>query len=101
MRSVSEGKNGLVTELRLRSDRLHWLEADGEVVALDESTLVYLNTNPSGATIWQALAVGTTRDDLVRELLSAYDVDEETATADVDRFIAELDARGLLERERA
>lgn len=90
-----------MTELRLRSDRLHWLEADGEVVALDESALVYLNANPSGATLWQALAVGATRDDLVRRLLSEYEVDEQTAAADVDGFIAELDARGLLEHGRA
>lgn len=90
-----------MTELRLRSDRLHWLETEGEVVALDESTLVYLNANPSGAALWQALAVGATRDDLVRKLLSTYEVDEKTAASDVDRFIAELDARGLLERASA
>lgn len=90
-----------MAELRLRQDRLHWLEADGEVVALDENALVYLNANPTGATLWQALAAGSTRAGLVNRLLSEFDVDEETATADVDRFVAELEARGLLERGSA
>ena len=87
-----------MTQLRLRGDRLHWLESDGEVVALDEESLVYLNANPTGSVLWQALARGTTRDELVRALLAEFDVDETTATNDVDRFLADLDARGLLER---
>ncbi len=87
-----------MTPHRLRSDRLHWLEADGEVIALDEEALVYLNANPSGAVLWQALAKSATREELVEGLLAEFDVDEATASSDVDRFLADLDARGLLER---
>lgn len=90
-----------MSELRLRKDRLHWLEADGEVVALDEASLVYLNANASGATLWRALEAGATREELVHRLLAEYDVEEAVAEADVDSFVAELDARGLLERGRA
>lgn len=87
-----------MTTIRLRADRLHWLESDGEVVALDETALVYLNANPSGTVLWQALAEGATREALVQRLLAEFDVDETTARGDVDRFVTELDARGLLER---
>jgi len=87
-----------VSELRLRSDRLHWLETDGEVVALDERSLVYLNANPTGAVLWQTLAQGATREELIRGLVAEFEVDEATAAVDVDRFLADLDARGLLER---
>ena len=87
-----------MSELRLRSDRLHWLETDGEVVALDERSLVYLNANPTGAALWQILAQGATCEELVRGLVAEFDVDEVTAAVDVDRFLADLDARGLLER---
>jgi len=87
-----------VSELRLRADRLHWLETDGEVVALDEQLLVYLNANPTGAVLWQALAKGTTREELIRGLVAEFEVDDTTAAADVDRFLTDLDARGLLER---
>lgn len=86
-----------MTVLRLRADRLQWLEADEEVVALDERSLIYLNANPSGALLWRALAAGTTRDELVRKLFDTFDVDQPTAGRDVDRFLAELEARGLLE----
>ena len=90
-----------MTTLRLRSDRLHWLESDGEIVALDELALVYLNANATGALLWQTLAQGATREALVRRILAAFDVDEHTAGADVDRYLADLEARGLLERVSA
>jgi hypothetical protein len=87
-----------MTVLRLRTERLQWLETDAEVVALDERSLVYLNANTSGALLWRALAAGTTHDELVRTLRDTFDVDQGTAERDVDRFLADLDARGLLER---
>lgn len=86
-----------MTDLRLRADRLQWLETEGEVVALDEHALVYLNTNPTGAVLWRALAEGTTRDELMRTLLDSFDVESATAEQDLDRFLADLDSRGLLE----
>ena len=86
-----------MTVLRLREDRLQWIDADGEVVALDERSLMYLNANPSGAVLWRALAAGATREQLVGSLLDAFEVDEETAGRDVDRFLEDLRSRDLLE----
>jgi coenzyme PQQ synthesis protein D (PqqD) len=90
-----------MSELRLRARRLHWLESEGEVVALDEQALTYLSANAAGTVLWQALAEGATRDELVRLILAEFDVDEATAGADVDRFLADLEARDLLERSDA
>lgn len=87
-----------MTELRLRRDRLQWLVADAEVVALDEEKLLYLGANESAGLLWQELDAGTTRDRLVEQLLDTYDVDRAQAEADVDAFLAQLDERGLLER---
>jgi hypothetical protein len=86
-----------VTVLKLRAERLRWVEADGEVVALDEHSLMYLNANPSGALLWDALAAGATREQLIDELMGAFDVDAEMASRDVDLFVADLESRGLLE----
>jgi len=86
-----------VKKLRLRSEKLQWVDADGEVVALDEKSLVYLNANPSGALLWRSLAEGSTREGLIDALLDEFDVDAETAGDDVDRFLADLRARGLLD----
>jgi Coenzyme PQQ synthesis protein D (PqqD) len=84
--------------VRLRTDRLHWLESEGEIIALDEEALVYLNANSTAAVLWPLLARGTKPEALLARLLEEYDVDEATARQDLDRFLAELDARGLLER---
>jgi Coenzyme PQQ synthesis protein D (PqqD) len=83
--------------LRLRGEGLHWVETDGEVVALDDHTLEYLGANPAAAVLWKALAGGTNRDELVSCLLAEFEVEEEQARRDVDGFVAELGARGLLE----
>lgn len=84
-------------QLRLRSDGVTWLEVDGEVVALDAEASKYLAANASGAVLWQALAKGATRAELAAELVSTFDIDAATARRDVDAFVAELEARQLLE----
>lgn len=87
-----------MSELRLRADRLQWLDAEGEIVALDEAALVYLAANGSGALLWKELARGTTRQALVARLAEAFSLDPEVAAVDTDRFLADLEQRGLLER---
>ncbi len=85
-------------ELRLREEGLAWRAVEGELVALDANASVYLAANGSGALLWKALAEGTTRDALVRTVVETFDVPVDTAQRDVDRFLQELDQRGLLER---
>jgi hypothetical protein len=43
------------------------------------------------------VATGATRDTLVTGLVQSFDVDQASAAADVDRFLADLRQRGLLE----
>jgi hypothetical protein len=85
-----------VHELRLRDDELNWRELDGEIVALDGAGSTYVATNKTGATLWRLLAEGTTRDRLVEQLVDSFGVARERAEADVDAFVAELQAKGLL-----
>ena len=86
-----------MSRLQLRREGLHWVEADGEIVALDDHSMQYLSANPVGAYIWRALVEGTTRDELVSALVAGYEVDEPTAGRDVDAFLAELSRLGLLD----
>jgi hypothetical protein len=83
--------------LRLRGEGVAWREIDGEIVALDAPTSTYLAANRTGALLWQALAKGATDEDLVSRLVETFGIDAETARADVERFLGELAARGLLE----
>ena len=80
----------------LRADAVDWLEIEGEVVAIERETSTYLAANASGAVVWQALAGGTTRDELISLLTDRYGIAHDEATVDVDRFLDELLARGLL-----
>jgi hypothetical protein len=85
-----------MTELRLRHDGVAWKDVDEEVVALDEHAAVYLATNPAGAVLWRSLALGATREELADELVREFGIHAERATADLDAFLADLGARGLL-----
>jgi hypothetical protein len=87
-----------VTRLRLRDDAVRWREIDQEIVAVDLGRSDYVSTNESGVLLWRRLAEGTTREQLVEELVSAFGIDRERASEDVGRFLDELDARNLLER---
>ena len=48
--------------------------------------------------VWEQLQQEHTRDTLLDAITTEYDVDRETAAADLDRFLAALDGAGLLEQ---
>lgn len=56
-----------------------------------------MNLNESGAFLWNKLAEGAEMDELVSGLLSEYDIDEETAKADIQEFVGQLKEKGLLQ----
>jgi Coenzyme PQQ synthesis protein D (PqqD) len=86
----------MAEQLKVRADALEWRKVEGEIVALDLRRSVYLAINPSGAFLWPVLVEGATRDELVTRLAQEFDVDRDTAAADVDRFLAELADQDLL-----
>ena len=51
----------------------------------------------SGALLWKKISTGAEEEELVREILDTYDIDEETARDDVKEFIATVEKHGLLE----
>lgn len=63
--------------------------------AVDFSGIIKLSE--TGAFLWKLLEKGADREDLIAALLDEYLVDEATASADVDRFIARMNEVGLLE----
>lgn len=83
--------------LRLRPDAVAWREVDGEVIALGLESSTYFGTNSSGTVLWRRLAEGTTRAELVGDLMTTFDLEQAHAQADVDAFLDDLRGRGLLE----
>lgn len=51
----------------------------------------------SGALLWDLLISGTEKISLVNALLDEYEIDESTASRDVDMFLRGLKEQGVLE----
>jgi hypothetical protein len=85
-----------VSDIKLLQTDLHWREIDGEIIALEARGSTYVATNGAGTRLWRALVDGATRDGLADELVGAYGIDRDRAVADVDAFLAQLGAQGLL-----
>lgn len=83
--------------LHLRGDGLDWRDFEGEIVALDLREAEYFAVNRSGAVLWQAVAQGATRQQLTALIVERFGLSEHEAAADVERFVADLERRGLLE----
>lgn len=82
--------------IRLRATDLHWRVVDGEVIAIDLRSGRYLGLNGSGAGLWELIAAGATREELVERLVRDYGIDRARARRDVDALLADLVARTLL-----
>ena len=70
------------------------------VVPIGEATLDFngmMNLNETGAFLFEKMIEGTTREDLIKALTEEYDVDEETASKDVDLFIEKVEKEDLFE----
>lgn len=84
--------------VRLRDELIEWREIDGEIVALDRGAGEYLAVTGSGAVLWPLVVAGTTAEALAEALTARFDVERTTAGRDVERFVAALAERGLLEQ---
>jgi hypothetical protein len=82
--------------LKLRTEELEWKLVDDEIVALDVRKSRYLSIDGSGVMLWQALAAGTNRDQLVTALVDRYGIEETRAALDTDTFLSDLSKHGLL-----
>jgi hypothetical protein len=77
-------------------ESLIWREVDGEVIVLDKRTWSYLAINGSGALLWREIVKGTTAAVLIERLRETYELDEQTATRDVEAFVSMMSANDLL-----
>lgn len=64
-------------------------------VSIDFSGMLTLNE--SGAVLWRALEQGADREKLIDALTAEYDVVRDTASEDVDAFLAKLAKAGCIE----
>jgi chromosome segregation ATPase len=84
--------------LKLHTERLEFVNVDGEVVVLDKRRSMYYGVNETGGRLWSALREGATEAELLQILVDEHDVTQEQAAADLAAFVQQLDDAGLLER---
>lgn len=69
-------------------------------VAIGEESVNFnamVTTNETGAFLWEKLKTETTEAELVKALTAEYEVDEETAKADISEFLGKLKDGKLLD----
>ena len=68
-----------------------------EMVLLDYDRGIYYGLNGVGARVWQLLAGGATRDEVIARLTDEYDVARATLEADVAALLRDLQAKELVD----
>lgn len=70
------------------------------VIAIGSASKIFngmVKLNETGELMWDKLVEGTTREELIAAILEVYEVEEEVAQKDVDRFIETLKQPGIIE----
>ena len=70
------------------------------VVPIGQATLDFngmMSLNETGAFIFSKMLDGTTKEQLIEDLISEYEVERKIAEKDVDDFIKKVEGEGLLE----
>jgi hypothetical protein len=83
--------------MRLRSNDVVAREIGDEVVILDVRASRYLSVTGIGPRVLEMLATERSPEELTQAVLDEYDVEPAVARADVEAFLADLRAAGLVE----
>ena len=66
------------------------------LIVLDAGESKMFNLNDIGLWFWEQLETPKTKAQLLETMLSEYEVDNKTASAEIDRFLAYLQERDLI-----
>ena len=69
---------------------------EGEAVLLHMDTKDYFRLNATAACVWKGLERGMDREALTAELCAQFEVEADTARAELDALLAELERRRLI-----
>ena len=71
-------------------------ELDEEAVVLDMKKKIYYGLEPVGARIWQMIQEPKTVDEIVKDLVSEFEVEEDVCFEDCVAFLNELKEKELV-----
>ncbi len=70
------------------------------VVPVGQATIDFngmMNLNETGAFLFQKMIEGTTKEQLLSDMLAEYDVDKDKAQKDIDAFVEKVRKENLFE----
>lgn len=82
---------------------LRKIAGDDVVIPIGENIANFngaITLNETAASLWKCLESGSTREELMLNLCKEYDVPEEKAYIDIDKFLGILKEHGILEGEQ-
>ncbi len=86
------------TFIRSENIALRTMAGEHYLIVLDTGESKMFNLNAMGLWFWAQLETPQTKALLLSAMLAEYDVDHDTATAEIDRFLAYLEERTLITR---
>jgi hypothetical protein len=73
-----------------------WKEIGDQVVILHLDSGRYYSLNPTGSLVWKGILEQHSRDQILKQVCAAFDVDEEVCRKDVENLVQEFLRKGML-----
>jgi len=83
------------------SASVQFVRVEGDFVLMDLAAGLYFGLDPVASHIWQSLSDHGDPALAAEELSRDYEVDPAQALADIERWVAELELKGLVRRRSA
>ncbi len=85
-----------MVQVLTRNSDILWKLIEDKVVLLDMDEGRAITLNEVGSHIWTALEKHKTEEELLKDITSAFDIDEETVRKDVFSFLNDMIKRDLI-----
>lgn len=85
-----------MAEILTRNNDILWRLIEDKVVLLDMDEARAITLNDVGSHIWMALERQKIQEELVHEVITAFDIDEDTARKDTRSFLDEMIKKDLI-----
>jgi len=79
------------------SDNVVWRDLDGEIVILNLTSGVYFSVDGVGTRIWILMSEQVATEEIVRQLIAEFDVEEAQLRSDMESLVKDLAGQGLIE----
>jgi Coenzyme PQQ synthesis protein D (PqqD) len=79
------------------SENVMWRDLDGEIVILNLVSGIYFSVDGVGSRIWILMSEHVPNEEIIRTLISEFDVEETQLRSDMESLVRDLASQGLIE----